>query len=244
MIGVPPRSSSEPLQLHIGCGTHRLADYVNCDVSPTSAADRIFDCTGPWPFPDDSASVIYCSHTLEHLHDFRSFFREAHRVLRPDGALQIRVPYGDHKAAWWDISHVRPWYPETFCFLQPGYAKTIGNAQHDDWTHYFSVEDSVLRLSARLVPILRWRLLRRVILPWIDLLNNAVEELWVYLIPLKTPEAVRDWSGLHPGNAIGVRYSMYRHHLERRPAGPHEVVEFVDWRRDMAWNGFHAWLGK
>src|SRR3989304_3079004 len=89
VIGAPPKSSSEPLKLHIGCGVQRLRDYINCDLHETSATDQVFDCTSLWPFPTDSVSTIYCSHTLEHLQDYQAFFKEAHRVLRPDGNLQI-----------------------------------------------------------------------------------------------------------------------------------------------------------
>lgn len=240
VIGAAPSRSNE-LKIHIGCGQHKIAGYINCDLYPTKAADRVFDCQQHWPFPNNCASTIYCSHTLEHLADYEAFFREAHRVLRPDGNLQIRVPYGGHKAAYWDPTHLRPWYAETFCFLQPGYSQSVGNAQHHRWHHYFSVEDAVLRVTGRLIPILKWKLLRRLLLPWLDLFNNAVEELWVYLIPLKTPEAVKAWLAERPGNAICSRYSVYKHHLEERALQAHEVIEFVDWRREMLWNGFHIW---
>lgn len=234
-------SATEPLKLHLGCGNQKIPGYVNCDLYETGITDHVFDCTGPWPFPDNSASTIYCAHMLEHLHDFKAFFREAHRVLRPDGNLQIRVPYGGHRAAYWDIEHVRPWYAETFCFLQPGYSHAVGNHQHDTWRHYFSVEDAVLRITGKMVPLLRWWVLRVVILAWLELLPQAVEELWVWLAPLKTAEQVTQWSALHPGNAVNARYSMYRHHLERRHLGANEIAEFVDWRKEILWNGFHSW---
>lgn len=239
-----PSSPTEPLKLHIGCGNQRLEGYVNCDLNETGVTDAVFDCTSLWPFPTDSVSTIYCSHTLEHLHDYAAFFKEAHRVLRADGNLQIRVPYGGHKAAYWDLTHVRPWYAEAFCFLQPGYCAAVGNPQHTAWTHFFSVEDVILRVTARLLPVLKWRLLRMLLLPWLDMVQNGVEEMWVYLIPLKTEQAVADWSAIHSGNAIGCRYSVYRHHLENRALRAHEIAEFVDWRKEMQWNGFHNWKDK
>ena len=237
-------SLGEPLKLHLGCGNQRIAGYVNCDLHPTTATERVFDCTTPWPFADDCASTIYSSHHLEHLIDFKTFFREAHRVLRPDGNLQIRVPYGGHRAAYWDIEHVRPWYAETFCFLQPGYYQAIGNAQHAGWSHFFSIEDVVLRITDKLTPLLRHRLLRRLLLPWLEHFHDTIEEMWVYLIPLKTSAQVADWSQSHPGHCVPARYSIYRHHLERRPLGAQELAEFVDWRRDQLWNGFHHWWKK
>src|SRR5689334_3994902 len=91
-----------PVKLHIGCGDHRIEGFINCDLYETKATDRVFDCTGRWPFEDSSVATIYSAHMLEHLTDFKGFFREAHRVLKPEGCLQIRVPYGGHRAAYWD----------------------------------------------------------------------------------------------------------------------------------------------
>lgn len=239
-----PKSSGEPLKLHIGCGPQRLDGFVNCDESPSSATDVLFDCTKRWPFPDNSASIVYSSHTLEHLTDFKGFFREAWRVLREDGSLQIRVPYGDHRSAWWDIEHRRPWHAETFCFLQPGYREATGNAQHAGWTHFFSIDDALLRVSARFVPILKWRLGRWLLLPYLDCLQNSIEELWVYLTPLKTSQKVMDWRKMRAGNAVPCRYGAYRHHIEFRPQGAHEVPELVNWGFRTFYNGFHSWRHK
>jgi SAM-dependent methyltransferase len=232
-------STPSATKLHLGCGNHKIPGYTNCDLYETSATDHVFDCQGPWPFPDNSVATIYCSHMLEHLPNFKAFFMEAHRVLRPDGNLQIRVPYGGHKAAYWDIEHVRPWFLETFCFLQPGYAQSIGNHQHDGWKHYFGVEDAVLRITDRMTPLLRWTLLRTLILQWLDLLPNAVEELWVLLAPLKTEEQIQGWLALHAGNALPSRYSVYTHHFEQRALGANEVPTFMNWQKEIVWNGFH-----
>ena len=241
VIGAQRNLLTDPLKLHIGCGNQRLEGYINCDLFQTIAAERLFDCTKRWPFPDDSTSTIYCSHTLEHLHDYQGFFREAHRVLRPNGNLQIRVPYGGHKAAYWDLTHVRPWYGESFCFLQPGYAQAVGNAQHNDWASHFSIEDVILRVTAKFIPILRWKLGRTMLLPWLQHLQDAVEEMWVLLAPLKTEQQISEWSSMHQGNAFPARYCVYRHHLERRPQG-NDLAEFVNLSHEIHWNGFHNWV--
>ena len=240
-VGAQQRSLNEPLQIHIGCGRCRIKGYLNCDLYPSVATDLVFDCTKRWPLSDNSASTIISSHTLEHLVDFKGFFREAWRVLREDGNLQIKLPYGGHNSAWWDIEHQRPWHAETFCFLQPGYGDSIGNAQHTDWNHFFSIEDIALRLSARMVPILKWRLGRWLLLPWVDCLHNVIEELWVYLVPLKDSEKIAAWRALRPGNAVPGRYVVYRHHLEDRILGPDERPELVDWGYEQIWNGLHNW---
>jgi SAM-dependent methyltransferase len=130
---------TEPVLLHLGCGGQRQAGWINCDLTPGPAVDVTFDLLKPWPFPADCADEIYASHVLEHLHDPCAFFREAWRVLKAGHRLHLRLPYGGHRAAWWDHTHVKPWFAESFCFLQPGYAEAIGNPQHDAWDTPFGI---------------------------------------------------------------------------------------------------------
>ena len=44
--------------------------------------------------PDDSASLIYCAHTLEHLEEEKVhiFLKECARILKPGGAMRVAVP--------------------------------------------------------------------------------------------------------------------------------------------------------
>lgn len=240
-IVAPQKSWNKPYKLHIGCGRQRLQGYINCDLYETAATDQVFDATGIWPFEDNSVGTIYISHTLEHLENFRQFFREAHRVLIPHGTLQVRVPFGNHHAAWWDITHVRPWFAENFCFLQPCYEQSVGNAQHATWDKFFSVNDVMLRLSGRIVPLLRWKLMRTLLCPWLDCLNNVVEELWVYLVALKDQASIDQWLQARSPNAVPGRYVAYRHHFEGRPLGAHEATDFVTLANGRWYNGFHAW---
>jgi len=55
------------------------------------------------PHEDNSVSLIYCSHTLEHLelHFGKKFLEECHRILKDGGIMRIAVPStdNDHKIA-------------------------------------------------------------------------------------------------------------------------------------------------
>lgn len=106
-----------PLKLNLGCGTQVVDEWVNVDYSYGARLqkitvirnivrwfklfnvewdNRIFihNLTKPFPWGDDSASVIYSSHTLEHMDrdDGMAFLKECHRVLKPDGIIRIVVP--------------------------------------------------------------------------------------------------------------------------------------------------------
>ena len=54
---------------------------------------RILDATGEaLPFPDNSFDIVYSSNVLEHVNDPGRVLREAVRVLKPGGTMQIVCP--------------------------------------------------------------------------------------------------------------------------------------------------------
>lgn len=50
------------------------------------------------PLQDNSVSLIYCSHTLEHLESNKAigFLRECHRILKTGGVIRLAVPSTDN----------------------------------------------------------------------------------------------------------------------------------------------------
>lgn len=107
----------EALRLHLGCGERTPRGWLNVDhfigarLGRIPGLPRIFRALGvfrlswspeifihdlrkAFPWDDDSADVIYSSHTLEHLSPGEGlrFIRECHRVLKPGGVIRIVVP--------------------------------------------------------------------------------------------------------------------------------------------------------
>lgn len=201
------------MKLHIGCGTQRLPDFVNCDMYPGEPVDEVFNACDKWPFQDDAAELVYASHVLEHLPDPRAFFRECWRVLRDGGQVVLRVPYGSHRSAWWDLEHIRPWHAETFCFLQPGYGAAIGNPQHNEWTATFKVDVVQMRVTRAVARLLRTKLRRRLLARFLPWGAEWCEELHVHLTALKSKQTVREFSAFGQPNAVPIQYVAYRHHF-------------------------------
>lgn len=59
----------------------------------------------PLPFPDGSVAVIHAYHFLEHLEDPIRLLREAQRVLRTGGVMNICVPYYSSNMQSQDLTH-------------------------------------------------------------------------------------------------------------------------------------------
>lgn len=82
------------VRLHLGCGKRVIPGWTNIDCF---AADGIaFECDfrDPLPFTNDSVSMLYSEHVLEHLHEEEAhgLLHECFRVLSPGGYIRLGVP--------------------------------------------------------------------------------------------------------------------------------------------------------
>ena len=84
---------SSAIKLHLGCGQRHIPGFVHVDLLPAAHVDVIAAVQG-LPVANDSASLIYASHVLEHFdrRACRSVLAEWFRVLRPGGILRLAVP--------------------------------------------------------------------------------------------------------------------------------------------------------
>lgn len=226
-------------KLNLGAGRQgRQEGWLNCDLHPGPNVDHVFNLMERWPFEDNSVTEIYSSHVLEHLPDPWAFFREAHRVLVPNGTCLIRVPYGGHHAAWWDLTHVRPWFSENFAFLQPGYDRACGNPQHDAWQSYFAVHIVQQRVSYKLAKLLRrwwwrWVFVKH---PW--LFDREIEELWAHLSALKTPEAIQEYQKDHRAEVVSATFTAWKHHYTGSAPPTDGSNTMIDLCQGVTINGF------
>lgn len=109
--------ADQNIKLNLGCGAVRPAGWVNADSSLNANIQKIplvgkriarlfndvdyasnnvvyINLNRPWPYRDDSASVVYASHLFEHLSlkSAELFVNEAYRCLQPGGVIRIVVP--------------------------------------------------------------------------------------------------------------------------------------------------------
>ena len=81
------------MKLHLGCGSRHIPGFVHIHAQPAPHVD-IVRPVEKLPMGDNSASLIYASHVLEHFgrHAYMAVLQEWFRVLKPGGILRLSVP--------------------------------------------------------------------------------------------------------------------------------------------------------
>jgi len=80
--------------INVGCGGTYHADWINLDIASSDPNVRNVDITRGLPFANNSVSVCYSSHVLEHLdkNAAQVFVSELYRILKPGATIRIVVP--------------------------------------------------------------------------------------------------------------------------------------------------------
>lgn len=71
---------------------HLRPNWTTSDVVAAEGVDQLLDPQGNLPFADESFEMIFLQDTLHHISDLGKFFREAERVLVPNGVVFAREP--------------------------------------------------------------------------------------------------------------------------------------------------------
>lgn len=96
------------LKIDVGGGKSPKPGYFSLDISASVDPDILADIGEPLDqLPTNSVSAIYSRHTLEHIRSLDVFMQEMHRVVCPDGLIEIIVPHFSNAYAFSDPTHVR-----------------------------------------------------------------------------------------------------------------------------------------
>jgi predicted SAM-dependent methyltransferase len=71
----------------------------------------------PYPFEDESADEIYCSHYIEHTTNLIRFMDEIYRILKQGRDCTMVAPYYNSIEAWRDPTHRRAISEDTFNYF-------------------------------------------------------------------------------------------------------------------------------
>jgi len=98
----------ERTTLNVGCGRKQLLEAVNADRVFETRPDVVVDFDSvPWPFDDNTFSVVRCFDIMEHLADVVTAMEEIHRVSKPGATVQIAVPHFSSANSFTDPTHRR-----------------------------------------------------------------------------------------------------------------------------------------
>lgn len=94
-------------KVHLCCGpVLHLPGWINVDAV-NFGQEVVADLNKPWDFvPEGSVSEIRCDDGFEHVLDGNHFLKEAARILKPGGTLQIWVPHYKNPSAY-RVTHLR-----------------------------------------------------------------------------------------------------------------------------------------
>jgi predicted SAM-dependent methyltransferase len=86
--------SESTIKLHLGCFKRKIHGFTNIDIRNDVGADVVDDCRLLTKFQENSVSLIYTSHMLEHfpLEEVPVILKRWFNLLRPGGILRISVP--------------------------------------------------------------------------------------------------------------------------------------------------------
>lgn len=92
--------------INLGCGTKRLPDAVNVDLTRATSPDVVHNLNcRPWPFPDYSFDEIIFTDVIEHLDDIVGTVEETYRIARNRALVRITVPHFSSANAFTDPTH-------------------------------------------------------------------------------------------------------------------------------------------
>lgn len=90
----------------IGCGKQKTVGCIGIDRARLPGIDIVHDLgTTPWPFPDSEFDIIYSNHYLEHASNIVETLAEMHRIGKPGGQINIRVPHYASDNFHSDLTH-------------------------------------------------------------------------------------------------------------------------------------------
>lgn len=146
------------LRINCGSGQRPFGEgWTDVDINPKWNPDVVADWTDLPMFEDGSADIIVAHHTIEHVGcgEARPFFKEAHRILQPNGSLIITIPDLRALARRW-LAHQL----DDYTFMVSTYGAYMGDEEDRHlWGYTFDSLAIELHESAKWLHVMHfdWR---------------------------------------------------------------------------------------
>ncbi|WP_250632757.1 class I SAM-dependent methyltransferase [Rhodoflexus caldus] len=110
--------------VNLGCGSHFDVRWINIDFISSNNYVISHNLINGIPLSDNSVSVVYHSHVLEHFSKAQAidFINECYRVLKHGGIIRIATP---------DLERIIQDYQNTIYYLEKNPDDVIAQANHE-----------------------------------------------------------------------------------------------------------------
>lgn len=129
-----------PEILELGCGVNPVSwtTWRHDRIKHSTFVDEAWDLEElPWPWDDDVWDQVVAIDVFEHLHlDVPVWLDEVWRILKPDGALTMRLPAWDNHLSYRDPTHYRVFHMQSFNYWHPG------SPLYNDFGRYYFAESN------------------------------------------------------------------------------------------------------
>ena len=115
---------NKSIKIDLGCGENKNPGFVGIDYRKSHSVDIVHDLEKfPYPLPNECASLVVCSHVLEHINPhgyiFVRLMNEVWRIMKEGGEFVISVPYAGSPGFWQDPSHCNGISEVTIDYFDP-----------------------------------------------------------------------------------------------------------------------------
>lgn len=101
-------AAGRTIRLNLGVGQRSRPTYYGLDLIELPGVDVVADLNEPLSeLPNNSVEAIYTNHTFEHIVNFLPLLQEIHRVVIPNGTIDVVVPHFSSPYGYSDPTHVR-----------------------------------------------------------------------------------------------------------------------------------------
>jgi ubiquinone/menaquinone biosynthesis C-methylase UbiE len=152
--------------LNLGVGRRPRDEYFGLDWIEMPGVDVVADLNEPLSeLPDNSVAAIYSHHTFEHVVNFLPLLKELHRVVVPDGKIEVVVPHFSNPYGYSDPTHVRFFGLYTFYY----FSDEVDQPRRKVPAFYLPERFAVESVSVTLIPtVLMFKPVRRLAMKFIN----------------------------------------------------------------------------
>lgn len=97
-----------------------MAGFLTLDKDPKTNPNFVHDIENEFPFTDNYFDEIRAHHILEHIHTEKKVFTmyEIWRVLKPNGVVDIELPFFPTPQSVQDPTHYSFWHRNSFMYFE------------------------------------------------------------------------------------------------------------------------------